>query len=97
MRRSMPSSLGSTVPPADPAAPPVEAAEAAPHPTFAGGTPRIVYAVTTPRVAWWFLRGQLAYLRESGAEVHLVSSPESQLQPTAEREAVTAHAVKMDR
>jgi len=97
MRRSTPSSLGSTVPPADPGVPAVEAAEAAPHPTFEGGRPRIVYAVTTPRVAWWFLRGQLAYLRESGADVHLVSSPESQLEPTAEREAVTAHAVKMDR
>lgn len=64
---------------------------------FTRGTPRIVYAVTTPRVAWWFLRGQLAYLREAGADIHLVSSPEEQLEPSARREGVTAHGVKMHR
>ena len=82
---------------ADPGVPDVETAEVAPYPTFAGGTPRIVYAVTTPRVAWWFLRGQLTYLRECGGEVHLVSSPDPMLEATAEREAVEAHAVEIDR
>lgn len=70
---------------------------APPQRRFTRGTPRIVYVVTTPRVAWWFLRGQLAYLREQGAEVHLVSSPDAQLDASAAREKVVPHAVAMHR
>lgn len=59
--------------------------------------PRIVYAVTSPRVSWWLQRGQLAFVRLSGADVHLVSSPEPLLEATAEREGVAWHAVPMAR
>lgn len=104
MRHSMPSSTTSHAPAPDPVAgrtgvgrASAAEAPAAPPRAFRRGAPRIVYAVTTPRVAWWFLRGQLAYLRERGAEVHLVASPEPSLRDSAEREGVTPHPLAMDR
>jgi glycosyltransferase involved in cell wall biosynthesis len=74
------------------------AKEGAPREAPAGHALRIVYVVTTPRVsAWWFLRGQLAYLRAAGAEITLISSPEPKLRATAEREGTAWRGVRMAR
>lgn len=93
----------STVPSPRPRSPGPEVAAAAdpqrsPSTAFGGRQPRIVYVVTTPRVsAWWFLRGQLAYLREAGAQVTLISSPEPALQATAEREGTAWQGIRIAR
>lgn len=59
--------------------------------------PTILYCVTVPLSAWTLLRGQLAYFREQGYDVHLACSPGPVLADVAEREGVTIHEVPMDR
>ena len=58
---------------------------------------RLAYAVTAPISAWVLLRAQLAYMREHGFDVRVLSAPGEELSRTAEREGVTAHAVPIVR
>jgi lipopolysaccharide/colanic/teichoic acid biosynthesis glycosyltransferase/glycosyltransferase involved in cell wall biosynthesis len=59
--------------------------------------PHIVYLVTAPISARLLLDGQLAYLRQAGWEVTLVSSPGPDLDLAARREGVRAVPVPMAR
>lgn len=59
--------------------------------------PRLVYVVTHPVTADVLLRGQLAFMRERGFDVTVVSSPGPELDRVAEREGVTTVAVPMER
>lgn len=43
------------------------------------------------------MRGQLAWVREQGHDVHVVSSPGAELTRLAAREGVTVHEVPMTR
>jgi glycosyltransferase involved in cell wall biosynthesis len=54
-------------------------------------------ATTVPESAWGLLRGQLAYLREQGYDVVLVSSPGSLLDAVGHREGVRTVGVPMSR
>jgi glycosyltransferase involved in cell wall biosynthesis len=47
--------------------------------------------------AWTLLRGQLAYFRSRGYEVHLACAPGPALAEVAGREGVTVHELPMDR
>jgi glycosyltransferase involved in cell wall biosynthesis/nucleoside-diphosphate-sugar epimerase len=58
---------------------------------------RIMFAVTVPFTAHTLLRGQLAFLRESGFDVTLVCSPGAQLTEVESREGVRVIAVPMRR
>lgn len=60
-------------------------------------SPRIVYVVTHPVSADVLLRGHLAFLRERGFDVTVVSSPGPELQRVAEREHVRVVPVAMAR
>jgi len=68
-----------------------------PRTDIARDRPIILYCVTVPLSAWTLLRGQLAYFRQQGYEVHLACSPGPALDRVAEREGVIVHAVPMDR
>lgn len=59
--------------------------------------PRLVFVVTVPVTANVLLRGQLAYLREHGFDVTVVSSPGPELDETARREGVRVIGVPMER
>ena len=59
--------------------------------------PRLVYLVTVPITADAFLRGQLAYMRERGFDVTVVSSPGPELDRVREREDVATIALPMAR
>jgi glycosyltransferase involved in cell wall biosynthesis len=56
-----------------------------------------VYIVTTPVTADVLLRGQLAYLRESGFEITVISAPGPELQRVAKREGVDTIAIPIAR
>jgi glycosyltransferase involved in cell wall biosynthesis len=58
---------------------------------------RLVYLVTVPVTADAFLRGQLAFMRERGFDVTVISSPGPELDRVAEREGVRTIAVPMAR
>lgn len=58
---------------------------------------RVLYGTTIGLSANRLLRGQLAYMRTAGWDVHVVSSPDRELSAAAEREAVKAHALPMRR
>ena len=57
----------------------------------------VVLGTTVGLSAWAFLRGQLAHLRETGADVHVVSSPDRHLDAAGEREGVAVHGLAMER
>lgn len=59
--------------------------------------PRLVYVVTHPVTADLLLRGQLAFMREQGFDVTVVSSPGPELDRVRAREAVETVAVPMVR
>lgn len=58
---------------------------------------RLLAVITHPMSAYYLMRGQLAYLRESGLDVTLVSSGGELLQKTADREGVKFIPVDMRR
>jgi glycosyltransferase involved in cell wall biosynthesis len=58
--------------------------------------PRLLVAVTVPETTS-FLRGQLAWFREKGYDVHLLASPGPSLDDMARREGVAVHAIPMRR
>lgn len=58
---------------------------------------RLVCATTVPMTADLFLKGQLAFLRESGWEVTLVSSPGALLERAGAREGVATVGLEMER
>jgi glycosyltransferase involved in cell wall biosynthesis len=59
--------------------------------------PRLVYVVTHPITADVFLRGQLAFMREGGFDVTVISSPGPELERAAARERVTGIGIPMTR
>jgi glycosyltransferase involved in cell wall biosynthesis len=59
--------------------------------------PRLVYTVTHPVTADLFLRGQLAFMRESGFDVTVIASPGRELERAAAREGVAAVGLPMKR
>ena len=59
--------------------------------------PRLLYAVTHPTTAKHLLRGQLAFMRENGFDVVVLSSPGPELELVREREGVSTVAVPMSR
>jgi glycosyltransferase involved in cell wall biosynthesis len=61
-----------------------------------GRAPRLLYAVTAS-TSTSFFRGRLTYLRERGYDVHLVSSPGSELEQAGLCEGVTTHSLPMHR
>jgi glycosyltransferase involved in cell wall biosynthesis len=62
-----------------------------------GRQPRLVYLVTHPVSADVLLRGQLAFMRERGFDVTVVSSPGPELDRAGEREGVRVVPVRMER
>ena len=54
---------------------------------------KIAFVTTIPKVQWAFLRGQNAYMRERGFELHAISSPGPYLDQLVHRDRVTAHPV----
>lgn len=58
---------------------------------------RVVYGVTIGGSAFSLLRGQLAWLRERGWDVRLVSSPDDEAHIAAEREDVRFYGLPMTR
>lgn len=58
---------------------------------------RLVFVVTHPTTASHLLRGQLAFFREHGFDVTVISSPGPELELVAERERVRVVAVPMSR
>jgi len=59
--------------------------------------PRLVFVVTTPVTADVLLNGQLAFLRENGFDVTLISSPGVELDRVAQRERVNVIAIPIAR
>jgi glycosyltransferase involved in cell wall biosynthesis len=59
--------------------------------------PKLVHLVTSPQTARAFLRGQLAFLREQGFDVTLVSAPGPDLDYVGQTEGVATIAVPMRR
>lgn len=57
----------------------------------------LVYATTIGFSAFALLRGQLAWLREQGWDVTLVTSPDELAGQTARREGVALHGIPMER
>jgi len=53
--------------------------------------------VTTVSMSLTFLRGQVAFMKERGVRVHVVSSPGPELEEFTAREGVTVSAVEMSR
>lgn len=60
-------------------------------------TPTMLVATTTPETAWAHLRGQLKFLRESGFDVVLMTSPEPVLDAVVQREGCRVRPVVMSR
>jgi glycosyltransferase involved in cell wall biosynthesis len=63
----------------------------------AGRRPRLAYITTEGSTLRYLMRGQLAYLRTEGFEVHLISQPDADLAAVASREQVAATGVPMRR
>jgi len=57
----------------------------------------MTHVTTVPQTQWAFLRGQNAYMRAKGFDVHAVASPGERLADLAERDGVTTHAVHISR
>lgn len=57
----------------------------------------VLYAVTDPITALSFLRGQLAFLKADGFEVHLACGSSPDLQRLADEEGVVFHEVPLSR
>ncbi|MBA2662011.1 MAG: glycosyltransferase family 4 protein [Bradymonadaceae bacterium] len=53
--------------------------------------------ITTVAESFIFLRGQIAFMKEQGYEIHAISSPSSLLDEFAEREGVKVYPVEMAR
>jgi lipopolysaccharide/colanic/teichoic acid biosynthesis glycosyltransferase len=66
------------------------------RPFLRGRSPRLLYAVTAD-VTTVIFRGRLAYLKQKGYDVHVVSSPGTQLDVTGQRDGVTTHALPIER
>ena len=62
-------------------------------------TPRgtLLYVITAPMSANHLLKGQLAYMREQGWDVHLTCAPGAEASAAAAREGVTLHEVPLAR
>lgn len=58
---------------------------------------RLVYITTDPSTAHYLLRGQLAFMREAGFDVSVISSPGDDLERVASAEGVRTFAVPMRR
>lgn len=58
--------------------------------------PRVVYITTVPQTLKFF-RGQVSYLRDRGMDVHVISSPGTDLHQFGEQEGVQVHPVPMTR
>lgn len=58
--------------------------------------PRILYVITDP-ISLRFLRGQLAYIRNAGFEVHLATAAAPELDDFARSEGAVPHAVRLTR
>lgn len=59
--------------------------------------PMLVVSVTVGASAFSFFRGQLAWFKEQGWEVVLITTPSSQAHATAERENVSFYGISMER
>src|SRR4029079_17972070 len=59
--------------------------------------PRLVYMITHPVGADVLMRGQLAFMRERGFDVHLITSPGEELDRVRRREQVETIAIPMER
>ena len=59
--------------------------------------PVLLYGVTVPQTAAVLLRGQLAYMREAGWDVHVATSPGRGTDIVKGRESVTVHELPMTR
>ncbi|WP_436715415.1 glycosyltransferase family 4 protein [Roseiconus lacunae] len=59
--------------------------------------PKLFQVITSPMSANILLRGQLAYMREAGFDVTVISAPGDLLDQTAERERVSTIGLEMDR
>jgi glycosyltransferase involved in cell wall biosynthesis len=59
--------------------------------------PRLVYLTTHAASAQFLMNGQLAYMRERGFEVYLISSPDAALATVAAREGVTTVPISLER
>jgi len=59
--------------------------------------PRLVYIATDPLTAFRLMDGQLAYMRQSGFDVTVITAPGAMLEAAAQREGVTAISVPMKR
>ncbi|MGN7225882.1 glycosyltransferase family 4 protein [Dietzia maris] len=57
----------------------------------------ILYGTTIGSSTWSFLRGQLSYFQQNGAEVHAVSSPDRLLVQAGAREGISTHGIPMER
>jgi hypothetical protein len=58
---------------------------------------RLVYLATDPLTVFRLMDGQLAYMREQGFDVTVISAPGTLLERAAAREGVRALAVPMRR
>lgn len=58
--------------------------------------PRLLIAVTSP-LSVMFYKGQLAWLRSQGFEVHFLCAPSAQAREAVEAQGATFHAVEMER
>jgi len=58
---------------------------------------KIAFVTTIPMTQWTFLRGQNAYMRERGFELHAISSPGPYLDQLVHRDRVAAHPVTISR
>jgi glycosyltransferase involved in cell wall biosynthesis len=59
--------------------------------------PRLVYLTTHAASAQFLMTGQLAYMRERGFDVYLISSPDRALGTVAAREGVTTIPISLER
>lgn len=59
--------------------------------------PRLLYILTRPLFAQRVLRGQLAYFRQHGYDVHLATSPGPELLAIAQQEQVSVHPIRIAR
>ena len=62
-----------------------------------GKEPPILLHITTVPMSLSFLRGQTAFMKARGFEIHAVSSPGPDLDAFAERESIPVHPVQMTR
>ena len=67
------------------------------HPPSSRRPRSVVYGTTIGFSAFALLRGQLAWMREQGWDVTLVTSPDDLARATGEREGVAVHGIAMER